>query len=134
MLDPPVTVVAQNPRRMGMIALSVLLRRLAGDPSPASGHLVETTLIERGSGESSRGLPPEFIGGDRWSHVTVVLVDDRPTRRRVDRAASGDTTCIRLQLYALGAWCLALSRSLGLGGHSDPRFVRLSRGQQAPAA
>jgi LacI family transcriptional regulator len=51
LLDPGVTVIAQDPARIGDIAATTLFRRIAGDRSPAARHVVETTLIPRGSGE-----------------------------------------------------------------------------------
>ena len=50
-LQPPVTVVAQDPATMGRIAAELLFGRLAGDRSPASHVVVPTRLIPRGSGE-----------------------------------------------------------------------------------
>jgi LacI family transcriptional regulator len=53
-LDPPITVVHQDPVRMGQVAADLLLDRLV-DPSGPSRHIVlPTRLIVRGSGE----LPP----------------------------------------------------------------------------
>jgi LacI family transcriptional regulator len=54
LLDPGVTVVAQDPTAIGRTAASVLFSRLAGDASPPAIHVVPTTLIRRGSGE----IPP----------------------------------------------------------------------------
>jgi LacI family transcriptional regulator, galactose operon repressor len=51
LLEPGVTVVAQDPARIGRIAATTLFRRLGGDRGPAERHVVETTLIARGSGE-----------------------------------------------------------------------------------
>lgn len=51
LLDPGVTVVAQEPSRIGEIAATLLFRRVAGDRGPTIRHVVETTLIPRGSGE-----------------------------------------------------------------------------------
>lgn len=51
MLDPGITVVAQDPSAMGSTAARVLFSRLAGDDSPPRTHLIPTTLIRRGSGE-----------------------------------------------------------------------------------
>jgi LacI family transcriptional regulator len=53
-LDPGVTVVAQNIRELGRVAMDRLLARIAGDTSPIAVHTIKTTLIARGSGE----LPP----------------------------------------------------------------------------
>ena len=46
LLQPGVTVVAQDPRRIGAIAAELAL-----DPAGTGVHLVPTVLIERGSGE-----------------------------------------------------------------------------------
>ena len=54
LLEPPVTVVAQNPCRMGQLAAELLFARMDGDRSPARRHIVPTRLIVRGSGE----IPP----------------------------------------------------------------------------
>ncbi len=54
LLDPPVTVVAQDPARIGTLAAELLFRRIDGDTSPPQEHVVPTRLIVRGSGE----IPP----------------------------------------------------------------------------
>jgi LacI family transcriptional regulator len=51
LLDPGVTVVAQDPLAMGRLAAEILFRRLDGDRTPSATHVVPTRLIERGSGE-----------------------------------------------------------------------------------
>jgi LacI family transcriptional regulator len=51
LLVPGVTVVAQDPGRIGRIAAETLFRRLAGDRGPSLRDVVATTLIPRGSGE-----------------------------------------------------------------------------------
>jgi LacI family transcriptional regulator len=51
LLDPPVTVVAQDPYRIGAVAAEILFARLGGDTSPSRHELIETRLIIRGSGE-----------------------------------------------------------------------------------
>jgi LacI family transcriptional regulator len=55
MLSPPVTVVAQDPQTIGQTAARRLFARLDGDESPGQQISVPTQLIERGSGELSRG-------------------------------------------------------------------------------
>ncbi|WP_345578647.1 LacI family DNA-binding transcriptional regulator [Nonomuraea rosea] len=50
-LDPPLTVVAQDPAGMGAAAAELVLSRLDGDRSKARRSLVSTKLIPRGSGE-----------------------------------------------------------------------------------
>jgi LacI family transcriptional regulator, galactose operon repressor len=51
MLDPAITVVAQNPQAMGRAAADQLFRRLDGDTAPAVHQIIPVTLITRGSGE-----------------------------------------------------------------------------------
>lgn len=51
LLDPGVTVVAQNPQQIGRVAVERVFARLEGDTSPARHTIVPTTLIQRGSGE-----------------------------------------------------------------------------------
>jgi LacI family transcriptional regulator len=59
LLDPGVTVVAQDPAAMGQLAAGILFRRIAGDIGPPASHVVPTTLVRRGSGE----IPPPRPGG-----------------------------------------------------------------------
>jgi LacI family transcriptional regulator len=51
MLQPAVTVVAQNPAEIGATACRVLFERMDGDASLPRKHSVATRLILRGSGE-----------------------------------------------------------------------------------
>ena len=51
LLDPAVTVIAQDPGRMGAVAAQTLFERLEGNVAPTRRHLVPTELVERGSGE-----------------------------------------------------------------------------------
>lgn len=51
LLDPGVSVVAQDPGAIGRLAAEILFERLDGDRSPTSTHVVPTRLIVRGSGE-----------------------------------------------------------------------------------
>jgi LacI family transcriptional regulator len=51
LLDPGITVVAQDPLAMGRLAAEILFRRLDGDRAPSSHLVVATRLVERGSGE-----------------------------------------------------------------------------------
>ena len=53
LLDPGVTVVAQNPQEIGRIAAERVFARLDGDTSAPARTIVPTRLIERGSGELS---------------------------------------------------------------------------------
>lgn len=54
MLEPALTVVAQDPAEMGRTAAARVFARLDGDDSPAVTSVVPATLIVRGSGE----IPP----------------------------------------------------------------------------
>jgi len=51
LLDPPVTVVAQDVTAIGTLAAQILFRRIDGDTSEPRVHVVPTRLIPRGSGE-----------------------------------------------------------------------------------
>jgi LacI family transcriptional regulator len=52
-LDPPISVAAQDPQAMGRAAADLLFRRLDGDRSPSEHHVIPVKLIARGSGEIS---------------------------------------------------------------------------------
>jgi LacI family transcriptional regulator len=51
MLNPAVSVVAQNPQAIGRAAADQLFRRLDGDTAPAVHETIPVTLVARGSGE-----------------------------------------------------------------------------------
>jgi LacI family transcriptional regulator len=51
LLEPPVSVVAQNVAELGRTAAELLFARIDGDTSPSKRIVVPTTLIARGSGE-----------------------------------------------------------------------------------
>jgi LacI family transcriptional regulator len=51
LLEPGITVIAQDPAAIGRTAAQVLFRRLDGDESPTQHHIVLTRMITRGSGE-----------------------------------------------------------------------------------
>jgi LacI family transcriptional regulator len=51
LLEPGITVIAQDPAAIGRLAAQVLFRRLDGDRSPSEHHVVLTRMITRGSGE-----------------------------------------------------------------------------------
>jgi LacI family transcriptional regulator len=51
LLEPGITVIAQDPAALGRAAAEVLFRRLDGDHSPSAHHVVPTRFIARGSGE-----------------------------------------------------------------------------------
>ena len=50
-LDPAISVVAQDPQALGRSAADLLFRRLDGDASPTVHQVVPVKLIARGSGE-----------------------------------------------------------------------------------
>lgn len=54
LLEPGLTIVAQDPSEIGHLAATMLFARIDGDRSPARTVIVPTRLIVRGSGE----LPP----------------------------------------------------------------------------
>jgi len=51
LLQPGVSVVAQDPAGMGRMAAELLFRRLGGDSGPSAHPLLPVRLIPRGSGE-----------------------------------------------------------------------------------
>lgn len=51
MVDPAISVVAQDPQALGREAAELLFRRLDGDDGAAVRHVVPVELIARGSGE-----------------------------------------------------------------------------------
>jgi LacI family transcriptional regulator len=51
LLQPGITVIAQDPAEIGRVAAAALFRRLDGDSSPPQRHTVRTRIITRGSGE-----------------------------------------------------------------------------------
>lgn len=51
LLEPAITVIAQNPQRIGALAAERLFARLDGTSDPARAWIVPTRLIVRGSGE-----------------------------------------------------------------------------------
>jgi len=51
LLDPGITVIAQDPAAIGRTAAGILFRRLDGDRAPFQRHIVRTLMIKRGSGE-----------------------------------------------------------------------------------
>jgi LacI family transcriptional regulator len=51
LLQPPVTVVVQDPATLGRTAAELLFGRLAGDRSPRRHIVVPTRLVPPGSGE-----------------------------------------------------------------------------------
>lgn len=51
LLQPPLTVIAQDPERIGALAAQKIFERLDGDVSPPERIIVPTKFIIRGSGE-----------------------------------------------------------------------------------
>ncbi|MCX6050407.1 MAG: LacI family DNA-binding transcriptional regulator [Chloroflexi bacterium] len=51
LLDPRVSVIAQDPARLGRLAAELLFARLGGDTRPTQQIVLPTRLIARGSGE-----------------------------------------------------------------------------------
>jgi LacI family transcriptional regulator len=51
LLEPGITVIAQDPVGIGRTAAEVLFRRLDGNRSASEHHIVRTRMITRGSGE-----------------------------------------------------------------------------------
>jgi LacI family transcriptional regulator len=51
LVDPGLSVVAQDPRSLGRTAAELLFARIDGDRSPAKHVMIPTRLIPRGSGE-----------------------------------------------------------------------------------
>lgn len=51
LLEPGITVIAQDPVAIGRTAAEVLFRRLDGNRSASEHHIVRTRMITRGSGE-----------------------------------------------------------------------------------
>jgi LacI family transcriptional regulator len=58
LLEPAVTVVAQDPATMGRTAAHALFRRIDGDTSPPQEFWIPTRLVRRGSGEIRPGADP----------------------------------------------------------------------------
>jgi LacI family transcriptional regulator, galactose operon repressor len=54
LLEPAISVVAQDPQAIGRAAAEQLFRRLDGDTAPAVHRVIPVSLIARGSGE----IPP----------------------------------------------------------------------------
>jgi LacI family transcriptional regulator len=51
LLDPAVTVIAQDVTAIGTLAAQIMFRRVDGDTAEPQAHIVPTRMIERGSGE-----------------------------------------------------------------------------------
>ena len=83
LLDPAVTVIAQDPGQMGTVAAQTLFERLEGNVAPTRRHLVPTELVERGSGEiaacvnsrTARVAPAPRGDGERVRRYCVGAAD-----------------------------------------------------------
>jgi LacI family transcriptional regulator len=51
LLEPGITVIAQDPAAIGRAAAEILFRRLDGDRSSSEHRVVVSRMITRGSGE-----------------------------------------------------------------------------------
>jgi LacI family transcriptional regulator len=51
LLDPAITVVAQDARAIGHLAADLMFRRMGNSHEPTNVHIVPSRLIPRGSGE-----------------------------------------------------------------------------------
>jgi LacI family transcriptional regulator len=51
LLEPGITVMAQDPAKLGQTAVELLFRRIDGDRSPSVHEVIPVRLITRGSGE-----------------------------------------------------------------------------------
>jgi LacI family transcriptional regulator len=60
-LHPGVTVMAQDAAGLGQLATQLLFARLDGDDTPARTHVIQTSLVTRGSGE----ITPDAAHGGR---------------------------------------------------------------------
>jgi hypothetical protein len=65
LVEPAITVISQDPARIGTIAAERALAQLAGDTQPFRTYVVPTRLIVRGSGEI---LPRFATDGRALSH------------------------------------------------------------------
>lgn len=61
LIEPPVTVVHQDPASIGQKAVLQLFARLLGDESPAQTVVMPTRLIVRESGRLTSSLPPRKV-------------------------------------------------------------------------
>ena len=55
LVEPAITVVAQDPRQIGTLAAEILFARLDGDVSPTVRHEIPARFVPRGSGEIRPG-------------------------------------------------------------------------------
>ncbi len=70
LLEPPITVTAQDLWAQGRLTAEILFRRLAGDRADITEHVVRARLIQRGSGEippAPSGSPARMVGTSRWA-------------------------------------------------------------------
>ena len=87
LVEPGLTVVAQDPSAMGTAASELLFRRMDGDTGPTQLRIIPTRLIVRGSGEIPPP-PPSVSGGGTAagraasSSTTAPHMDELITRPR----------------------------------------------------
>lgn len=82
LLDPPVTVVAQDAHAIGTLAARILFTRIDGDTTPPRTHIVPTTLIPRGSGE----IPPPLTARAENGLPVITTLLLQAAGRPADRA------------------------------------------------
>ena len=96
LLEPAVTVVAQDPVAIGTLATEILFRRIDGEVSPIQEHVIPTHLIERESGSGSP--PPAGSAPDlrRDRNVAAALL---PLEPGTGRERSCESVHIRVQAH-----------------------------------
>jgi LacI family transcriptional regulator len=64
-LDPPISVVSQDPAALGRTAAQLLFGRIDGDDASARSVVLATRFIDRGSGGAAVGppLPGAVVSG-----------------------------------------------------------------------
>ena len=117
-LEPAISVVAQDPQAIGRSAAELLFRRLDGDTSPSVHHVVPVKLIARGSGEIHRPARPVIVVG---GEALVDLVDEHGVLSPVPGGGPFNTA-------------IALGRLGDPGRVSRHAVARRLRGPARPAA
>lgn len=85
-LEPGISVVAQDTSSLGRWAAQLLFNRLQGDDSPPRTHSVPTKLVSRGSGELAPIDPPRASILDGTPNATRSGHSFRSNRRGADKA------------------------------------------------
>jgi LacI family transcriptional regulator, galactose operon repressor len=78
LLEPAITVVAQDPVAMGRTAARALFERIDGMHGPARDFRIPTTLIPRGSGEMPPGAPRTVTGTPAARPTSDIVTARRP--------------------------------------------------------